>query len=373
MGSASTLQLTPEFLAQDRRPQARIGIGVVTALSGVVVLIRVYAPWSLIRSFGWDDGLICIAMLMNIVVMALSLQVLRYGAGLHIWALDLAKTPLLYKWLVAAQLVYMIALWVCRLSGLAFYHRLNPMPQFQLYLRVSFAFVTAVMFAQVLIIALQCVPLAALWGGAEGKCMGSKTVFISTAAMTIICDSLILFLPIKIVFSIKANATRKAALSVVLTSVCRIVSMIPAINETDATWYFSVVMVWSDTEVSTAIIALSLPALKGLVGAVAGSTRKATSQEQSGSNGHELNLENVHPEYRPHMYQGLTVIRMMRGSASGKMRARTRSGWITAPEGSMSRIASGLVSATDELPPWAKEPCQTIQSGDDPQSWSLLH
>ncbi|OJI85973.1 hypothetical protein ABZX51_002172 [Aspergillus tubingensis] len=312
MASTSTPDLTPEFLAQDRRPEARIGIGVVTALSGAVVLIRVYARWFMIRSFGWDDGLICIAMLLNIVVMALTTEVLRYGAGLHVWALDTAETPLLYKWLVSAQLVYMIALWVCRLSGLAFYRRLNPMPQFQLYLRISFAFVTAVMLAQVLIIALQCIPLAALWGGATGKCLGSKTVFISTAAMTIICDSLILLLPVKIVLSIKANATRKVALSVVLcfgvfavmTSVARIISMIPAIQKTDATWYFSVVMVWSDTEVSTAIIALSLPALKGLVGAVAGSTRKGTDQTPGSNGGPDLHLQNVPASGDHHLYEG---------------------------------------------------------------------
>ena len=80
--------------------------------------------------------------------------------------------------------------------------------------------------------------------------------------------------------------------------------MIPAINETDATWYFSVVMVWSDTEVSTAIIALSLPALKGLVGAVAGSTRKGTSREQSGSNGRDLHLGDVHLERAQDMFPG---------------------------------------------------------------------
>ncbi|PYH94299.1 hypothetical protein BO71DRAFT_430136 [Aspergillus ellipticus CBS 707.79] len=309
--SASTPQLTPAFLAEDRRPQARIGITVVTALSALVVLVRAYARGCLIRSFGWDDGLICVAMLMNIVVMALSLQVLRYGAGLHIWAIDPAQAPMLYKWLVAAQLVYMIALWMCRISGLAFYWRLNPMPQFQVYLRVSFAFVTAVLVAQVLIIALQCIPLAALWGGADGTCMGSKTVFISTAAMTIICDSIILLLPLKIVFSIHANPARKVALSVVLcfgvfavmTSVCRIVAMIPAIKQADATWYFSVVMVWSDTEVSTAIIALSLPALKGLVGAVAGSTHKGSSHAESHSGSHDLQLHTVSPK-ESHLFQG---------------------------------------------------------------------
>ncbi|PWY74281.1 hypothetical protein BO70DRAFT_354661 [Aspergillus heteromorphus CBS 117.55] len=326
---SSTPELTPAFLAEDRRPQARIGIAVVTALSALVVLVRVYARGFLIRSFGWDDGLICAALLLNIVVMALSLQVLRYGAGIHIWALTASEAPLLYQWLVAAQLVYMVALWTCRISGLAFYRRLNPMPQFQGYLRASFAFVTAVLVAQVLVIALQCIPLAALWGAAEGTCLGSQTVFISTAALTIVCDSIILLLPVKIVFSIRASPARKTALAVVLcfgilyvpaglngecvlivssavmTSICRIIAMIPAIRDTDATWYFSVVMVWSDTEVSTAIIALSLPALKGLVGVA---VRRGSSMAEGQSSGsHELHVQKQkgmpHSEEGP-LYQG---------------------------------------------------------------------
>jgi hypothetical protein len=113
-------------------------------------------------------------------------------------------------------MVYMFNLWLCRVSGLAFYARLNPMPQFILYLRLSFAFITAVYIAQTLIIALQCIPLAALWGAAEGKCMGSKIVFISTGALTIACDSLILLLPLKIVMSLQAKLARKLALLGVL-------------------------------------------------------------------------------------------------------------------------------------------------------------
>jgi hypothetical protein len=122
----------------------------------------------------------------------------------------------MYKWLVTTQMVYMFNLWLCRVSGLAFYARLNPMPQFILYLRLSFAFITAVYIAQTLIIALQCIPLAALWGAAEGKCMGSKIVFISTGALTIACDSLILLLPLKIVMSLQAKLARKLALLGVL-------------------------------------------------------------------------------------------------------------------------------------------------------------
>jgi hypothetical protein len=141
-------------------------------------------------------------------------MVIHYGSGQHLAALMGNPETLvhMYKWLVGAQLVYTFNLWLCRISGLAFYARLNPMPRF----RISFAFVTAVYVAQTLIIALQCVPLAALRGGAEGKCMGSKTVFISTSRLTIVCDSLVLLLPMNIIFSLHAKFMRKLALGLVL-------------------------------------------------------------------------------------------------------------------------------------------------------------
>lgn len=152
------------------------------------------------------------------MVLALSIMVIRYGSGQHLAALMSNPETLvyMYKWLVAAQIVYVFNLWLCRISGLAFFARLNPMPRFILYLRISFAFVTAVYVAQTLIIALQCIPLAALWGGAEGKCLGSETVFISTSVLTIICDSLVLLLPVNIVFTLQANLPRKIALLLVL-------------------------------------------------------------------------------------------------------------------------------------------------------------
>lgn len=119
----------------------------------------------------------------------------------------------MYKWLVAAQFIYFLTLWLCRVSGLAFYARVNPMPRFKLYLRISFAFVTAVYIAQTLIIALQCIPIQALWDPTvKGKCMGSTAVFISTSVLTIVCDTLILFLPINIVLSLQASLSRKLVL-----------------------------------------------------------------------------------------------------------------------------------------------------------------
>lgn len=199
-------------------------------------MIRLYARRILIRELGWDDLFILLALvrllsqvtfgrLANIfkkltswATMALCMMILRYGSGQHLAALVSTPETLvnMYKWLVTRQMIYMFNLWLCRISGLAFYARLNPMPQFTLYLRLSFAFITAAYITQTLIIALQCVPLATLWGAVQGKCMGSKIVFISMGALTIACDSLILLLPVKIVTSLQAKLARKLALLLVL-------------------------------------------------------------------------------------------------------------------------------------------------------------
>ncbi|KAL4740242.1 hypothetical protein BDV11DRAFT_214525 [Aspergillus similis] len=281
------------YLAEDRSRPALIGIVVVTALSAVVVIVRLYARRVLVRGLGWDDFFIVLAQLVSWATMALCSQILRYGSGRHLVAL--LKTPetlvRMYKWLVTTQMVYMFNLWLCRVSGLTFYARLNPMPRFILYLQLSFAFVTAVWVAQSLIIALQCIPLEALWDTSitDKKCMGSAVVFISTGALTIVCDSLILLLPVQIVMGLQAKTARKLALLGILcfgvfTSILRMVSMIVSVqHEADATWYFSPVVAWTCAEISAAIIALSLPALRAIFGFL---KERRSTRDQSSSYPH---------------------------------------------------------------------------------------
>lgn len=64
------------------------------------------------------------------------------------------------------------------------------------------------------------------------------------------------------------------------------VSMIVALQHpTDATWYFSVVMTWSCTEISTAIIALSLPALRAFFWFLRNTGRSTRDQNTSNGSG----------------------------------------------------------------------------------------
>ena len=57
----SSSQYLASFLAEDRRQPAIIGAVVVTALSFLVVLVRLYARGYLMHELGWDDLTIVIA------------------------------------------------------------------------------------------------------------------------------------------------------------------------------------------------------------------------------------------------------------------------------------------------------------------------
>lgn len=124
----------------------------------------------------------------------------------------------MFKLLVAGQFLYFMTLWICRVSGLAFYARLNPLPQFKRWLVVSFTFLTAIWLAQLLLVVLQCIPLQSLWNqNIQGKCMSTSAFCIATAVLTIVCDSLILLLPIEIVRHLQISLMKKISL---LTCFC---------------------------------------------------------------------------------------------------------------------------------------------------------
>ena len=62
MAAVDPSQLTPEYLAEDQRRTAYIAIAVTTAVSFLVVLLRTYSRICIVKIFGPDDWIICIAM-----------------------------------------------------------------------------------------------------------------------------------------------------------------------------------------------------------------------------------------------------------------------------------------------------------------------
>lgn len=73
----------------------------------------------------------------------------------------------------------------------------------------------------------------------------------------------------------------------------------------DATWFFSPVIAWTCAEISAAIIALSLPALRAIFGFV---KERRSTKDQSYSNGSEgIGLESVPRAFKPRLFRGSDI------------------------------------------------------------------
>lgn len=147
-----------------------------------------------------------------------SSKLLDCGAGLHQAAITPAMTYPLFKYRITSQSFYMATLWLCRSSGLLFYARIGgELPRFKTYLWMAFAFCTATLITQVMLVFFQCIPLASSWNhNVPGRCLGPYVVFIPAGTLAIVCDGLILFLPLKIVFTMHATLFKKFILGVLL-------------------------------------------------------------------------------------------------------------------------------------------------------------
>lgn len=64
--------MASENSVQDRGRSAIIGMYIVTALSTIVVLVRLYTRGVLIRELGWDDYLIVIGQVQSSISLLIS-------------------------------------------------------------------------------------------------------------------------------------------------------------------------------------------------------------------------------------------------------------------------------------------------------------
>jgi hypothetical protein len=90
---------------------------------------------------------------------------------------------MMFKHVIAAQIAYMITLWLCRISALAFYARISKnVVQLQTILVISWVVVSVTLVGQLLIVSLQCLPIYKMRNPMiKGGCINDVTIFLPTA------------------------------------------------------------------------------------------------------------------------------------------------------------------------------------------------
>ncbi|CAF3567514.1 unnamed protein product [Fusarium graminearum] len=317
--------ITADYLNQSRDASAIAGIVFVTALTSIIVLGRLASRAFLMRRFGFDDGLTLISWMCFVAFVGLCIELIKLGSGRHFayieYVLDMPTIEYTEVLDFVAHIIYTTALLLCRMSGLAFYHRLCAVhDRLRLGISVVFGILIAGYIPQLLLIVFHCTPVTGLWpyewqrGFEDYTCLQWGLVYSVNSSVSLICDFLLFGIPIVMLRVLEMPRKRKIQLgcillpgiSVIAISIVRLVLVIEGQWNTDMSWAYDPMLAIEVSEIGATLIALSIPGFKPLFDKVVlqrditkgeSNVKSKYEKQQSSKGGTALRSLNFRPEH----------------------------------------------------------------------------
>lgn len=269
---------------------------------------RMYTNAVLLRNFRIDDYLLVIAFTLSTATQIL--VVYSYANGLfgsHTWEMSLDKYNLFSLLLTVETLLYIMTTIFSKVILCFFYYRLSPATWYR-YAVYFTAFICAgSLFGIWWAVLFSCDPIAASWDqrvlAAGATCINRPPMYITQAAFGSATDFMLLVLPIPTLIGLQMNRKKKLGLiglfsvgSVTLvTSIIRLVLLLPTLTEPDQPWALSEGCVWVIVEANLLMMCASLPTLRIFLSRVFprlfdDDTTKKSSEGYNGSGSGPFNL-----------------------------------------------------------------------------------
>ncbi|CRG89072.1 hypothetical protein PISL3812_06107 [Talaromyces islandicus] len=279
--------ITPEFLMESRDGPTKAAIYFLFFLTMAFMLGRCYSRIFVVRKFGLDDWLACVTFVVYIPVLAFCIICIDNGTGRrsayvhYVMSLDNERTNRSELDDLVLHFLYTIALFTCRLSGLAFYTRLSQAHDHLFRaIKICAGIFVAVFIVQFLLLLLHCLPVTGIWPYSwqpeyhKYRCITWGGVYITNSALSFLCDVIMFVIPSMLIHLLHVPLKRKMGLAMVmfpgvlvlLISVARIWLVCLGQWSTDNTWLYDPQLAIEMAEIGSTLIALSIPALKPLFG-----------------------------------------------------------------------------------------------------------
>lgn len=122
------------------------------------------------------------------------------------------------KFLWIYVLAYNISLYFTKMSILISYRRMFTVTKVKLGAEIMICIVTAIILYTTTSILVQCRPISFYWNrNQDGYCSSPRIIWLSTAALNMATDLVILILPIPVVLKLQLNMRSKISLVFVFT------------------------------------------------------------------------------------------------------------------------------------------------------------
>ncbi|GAB1200240.1 hypothetical protein APSETT444_009610 [Aspergillus pseudonomiae] len=248
-----------EYLAESRDRPTIVAIIFLVCFTGVIMIVRLYARIWLVKKLGLDDALAILTMYVLAMPTVRQTEILDF----------------------VAHILYTTALFFCRLSGLAFYHRLAARSsKLHLVIKIAAGFLFAAYLPQLFLLIFHCRPVTGLWPypwqeePISYNCLTWGLVYSVNSGVSLTCDVLMFIIPTILIKKLHVSLKRKAQLSlvmfpgvlVIVISAVRVYFVAVGQWADDGSWAYNPMMGIENAEIAGTLIALSVPALKPVFG-----------------------------------------------------------------------------------------------------------
>ncbi|KAH7068725.1 hypothetical protein FB567DRAFT_249000 [Paraphoma chrysanthemicola] len=280
-----------------------------TGIAGVIVALRLYTRFFLVRCPGIEDYGIVLAMICSIgLTITIAFQA-KWGMGQHISDLEPATMQSSLKAFWASLIVYYLSLGLTKGSMVLQYLRVFTTKRFQIAAWAIMGVVVVYTFWTVFSSIFACRPIRAFWTREEGAiCINQFAMWFTNAGINIVTDFALIILPMPVIRNLNLGRRQKIALMsifavggfVCVVSILRLQSLVAISNSTDPTYDNPPAATWSSVETNVGIICSCLPLLRPLLTRILPGA--FTSQHRSSSNGARqyATIGSTRPRRNPH-------------------------------------------------------------------------
>ncbi|KAF7519245.1 hypothetical protein PCG10_010107 [Penicillium crustosum] len=277
--------VTLEYLAESRDSSAIVGIIFMICFTGLLMIIRLYARTFIVKKMGLDDVLAVVTLMLYIAFVILSITLINLGSGRHIeyiqYVLSLPTVRETEVLDFIAHIIYTTALFLCRLSGLAFYFRLTARStKLHMSIIIAVPLLFAAYLPQIFLLIFHCRPVTGLWPyewQVEPKtynCLTWGLVYSVNSGLSLACDILMFAIPAALIKGLHVSLEKKIKLSfvmfpgilVIIISAIRVWLVARGQWDPDGSWAYNPMMCVESAEIAATLVALSVPALKPVFG-----------------------------------------------------------------------------------------------------------
>ncbi|KAJ5781183.1 hypothetical protein N7457_006343 [Penicillium paradoxum] len=252
----------------------------VDAVRGITLCVAIlcttlYIRRFVVKSFGLDDYLVILSLILVNGFSALAYTITYYGLGDH--QRNVIARGDLVVWLkiyYAALCSYLVVAAAVKLSLIAFIMRVFPQRYVQRIGYGIIAFIVAFTLSGELLLAFQCKPVHAFWDKTilTAECFTNDTLFAITmyqGVLMFICDVVIIVLPMPAIWRLHM-ALKKRLLIFFLFSfgfiacAAALVRFTTLVYTKDATDMTSMSLIWMEIEFNFGLLAGSLGSIRQL-------------------------------------------------------------------------------------------------------------